>query len=600
MAAVDETAASTFSRFNSTPEFCRVQVSKKSAIGRGKVFVMDRLILLIGIAVILGSIGGRIFARLRIPQVVGYIIIGILAILVGGVWFHAVFPEDVHRLEPISLFALSIIGFSVGGELKKEVFKKHGKGFIIVLLCEGLTAALFVTVLTGLTTCPWSRLADDSIIRVLSQGNWSLAILLGAIASATAPAATVDVLWEYKTRGILTTTVLAIVALDDGLALLLYGFASSVADLLTGNATFSLMNALGKPLYYILGSIILGVLVGSAYAIVLRVFFNREVILPLCIGGLLSIIGICHYLNLDLILASMSSGVMVVNLAPRKSREAFDQLARFAPPIFVLFFVLVGARLQPKAMAGWMIVLAAAYVVGRTAGKFMGAYFGSKWGGLPANVRKYLGLCLFSQAGVAIGLAILASHRFPNETAQSIILVITATTFLVQIIGPPSVRLAVIRAGEVGKNVTEEDLLASYHVSEIMDPEPPALKIDTALKQVLQTAAEKDSLFFPVVDEESRPIGMISFLEIKNLFLMGELENLVLACDLMTDIHAVIAPEARLTEALDKMKAMDVEVLPVVSLDNDHRLLGMIEHRQIRQALSREILRRRREETSVT
>lgn len=558
---------------------------------------MDRLILLIGIAVILGSIGGRIFARLRIPQVVGYIIIGILAILVGGVWFHAVSAADIHRLEPVSLFALSIIGFSVGGELKKEVFQKHGKGFIIVLLCEGLAAALFVTILTGLATCPWSRLAAGTISDVLSQGNWSLAILLGAIASATAPAATVDVLWEYKTRGILSTTVLAIVALDDGLALLLYGFASAVADLLAGNTAFSLMNALGKPLYYILGSIILGILVGSAYAIFLRIFYNREVILPLCIGGLLSIIGISHYLHLDLILAAMSSGVMVVNLAPRRSREAFDQLARFAPPIFVLFFVLVGARLQPKAMAGWMIVLAAAYVVGRTAGKFLGAYFGSKWGGLPAKVRKYLGFCLFSQAGVAIGLAILASHRFPNETAQSIILVITATTFLVQIIGPPSVRLAVIRAGEVGKDVTEEDLLASYRVSEIMDSEPPVLKIDTPLNRVLETAAQSNCLFYPVLDEGSHPIGMISFLEIKNLFIIGGLENLVLACDLMTDIHAVTVPEARLMEALEIMKELEVEVLPVVSSGADQRLVGMIEHRRIRQALSREIIRRRREET---
>jgi len=561
-----------------------------------KGFFMDRYIFLIGIAVILGSIGGRIFARLKIPQVVGYIIMGILAIFVGGVWFHAISSEDIQRLEPISFFALAIIGFSVGGELKKEVFQKHGKGFIIVLLCEGLAAALLVTILTGLVTCPWSKLADGSIIRVLSHGNWSLAILLGAIASATAPAATVDVLWEYKTRGILTTTVLAIVALDDGLALLLYGFASSVADLLSGNTGFSLMDALGKPLYYILGSIILGALVGSAYAIALRIFYNREIILPLCIGSLLSIIGICHYLDLDLILAAMSSGVMVVNLAPQRSREAFDQLARFAPPIFVLFFVLVGARLQPKAMAGWMIVLAVAYVVGRTAGKFLGAYFGSKWGGLPEKVRKYLGFCLFSQAGVAIGLAILATHRFPNATAQSIILVITATTFLVQIIGPPSVRLAVIRAGEVGKDVTEEDLLASYRVSEIMDSEPSVLKNDTTLKQVLQTAAESDSLFYPVVDEGSRPIGMISFVEIKNLFIMGGLENLVLACDLMTDIPAVTMPEAPLMEALEKMKEMEVEVLPVVSTDKDHHLVGLIEQRKIQQALGREIIRRKCEE----
>jgi Kef-type K+ transport system membrane component KefB/predicted transcriptional regulator len=557
-----------------------------------KEFFMDRYILLIGIAVILGSIGGRIFARFRIPQVVGYIIMGILAIFVGGVWFHAISLADIQRLEPISLFALAIIGFSVGGELKKEVFQKHGRGFIIVLLFEGLTAALFVTILTGLVTCPWSKLTDASVIRVLAQGNWSLALLLGAIASATAPAATVDVLWEYKSRGILTTTVLAIVALDDGLALLLYGFASSVGDLLSGNTGFSLANALGKPLYDILGSVILGAIVGSVYAIVLRIFYNREIILPLCIGSLLSIIGLSHYLNLDHILAAMSSGVMLVNLAPRKSREAFDQLAQFAPPIFVLFFVLIGARLQPKAMAGWMIVLAVAYVVGRTGGKFLGAYFGSKLGGLPSTVRKYLGFCLFSQAGVAIGLAILATHRLPNATAQSIILVITATTFLVQIIGPPFVRFAVIKAGEAGKDLTEEDLLAASYVSEIMDSKPPVLKSDSSLEKVLQIAAESDSLFYPVVDEKSRVIGIISFLNIKNLFFMEGLENLVLASDLMTDVPAEIVPGARLTEALEKMQEMGMEALPVVSADEDRHLLGMIEQRKIRQTLGREIIRR--------
>jgi len=560
-----------------------------------KEFFMDRYILLIGIAVILGSIGGRIFARFRIPQVVGYVIMGILAIFVGGVWFHAISLtdiQDIQRLEPISLFALAIIGFSVGGELRKEVFQKHGRGFIIVLLFEGLTAALFVTILTGLVTCPWSKLANGSVMRVLAQGNWSLALILGAIASATAPAATVDVLWEYKSRGILTTTVLAIVALDDGLALLLYGFASSVGDLLSGNTGFSLANALGKPLYDILGSVILGAIVGAAYAIVLRIFYNREIILPLCIGSLLSIIGLSHYLNLDHILAAMSSGAIVVNLAPKKSREAFDQLARFAPPIFVLFFVLIGARLQPKAMAGWMIVLAVAYVVGRTGGKFIGAYFGSKLGGLPSTVRKYLGFCLFSQAGVAIGLAILATHRLPNSTAQSIILVITATTFLVQIIGPPFVRFAVIRAGEAGKDLTEEDLLAASYVSEIMDSKPPVLKSNSSLEKVLQTAAESDSLFYPVVDEESHVIGIIPFLNIKNLFFMEGLENLVLASDLMTDVPAETVPGARLTEALEKMQEVDMEALPVVSSDKDHQLVGMIEQRKIRQALGREIFRR--------
>lgn len=558
---------------------------------------MEKFMLIIGIAVTLGSFGGRIFARLRIPQVVGYIVIGTLAILVGGVWFHAITPEDIQRLEPISLLALAIIGFSIGGELKKEVFQKYGKSLVIVLLSEGITAALLVTLLTGLVTCPWSQLPSDGIIWVLAHGNWSLAVLLGAIASATAPAATVDVLWEYKTQGILTTVVMAIVALDDGLALLLFGFASSMVDLLSGNADFSLINAIGRPVYDIMGSIFLGILMGSAYAVVLRLLYNRDMILPLCIGSLLSIIGICLYLDLDLILCAMSSGVTVTNLAPRKSREAFDQLSRFAPPIFVLFFVLVGARLQPRALAGWMVVIAVAYVTGRTAGKFLGAYLGSMWGGLPSKVQKYLGFCLFSQAGVAIGLAILAGHRLPSETAQSIILVITATTFLVQIIGPPSVRFAVLKADEIGRAVTEEDLLNSYHVREFMEADPPLLKMDTPLRQVLRMAAESDALFYPVVDSESHLLGMVSFLNVKNLYVMEGLEDLVLACDLMEKIHSVTTPEARLVDALEMMREEGVDVLPVVNEGKEPRLVGVIEQGKIRRALQREILLRKGEQT---
>jgi CBS domain-containing protein len=155
----------------------------------------------------------------------------------------------------------------------------------------------------------------------------------------------------------------------------------------------------------------------------------------------------------------------------------------------------------------------------------------------------------------------------------------------------------VIRAGEVGKDVSEEDLLASYRVGEIMDSKPPIFKRDTTLEQVLQTAAESEFLYYPVVDEASHPIGIISFLEIKKLFMTAGLENLVLACDLMTDVHAATMPEAPLAEALEKMKDVEVEALPVVSADKDHHLVGMIEQRRIRQVLSREIIRRTREET---
>ena len=167
------------------------------------------VLLLIGGVILAGTIGGRLFEFLRVPQVVGYIVIGVI---LGKSGFQFIDDATLAALQPLNFLALGIIGFLIGGELKSSVFRRHGKQFIVILLAEGIVAAVVVGVLiAGIT--------------YLATGNAATAaafgLVLGAIASATAPAATVDVVWEYKTRGILTTTVLAIVALDDGLALVL-------------------------------------------------------------------------------------------------------------------------------------------------------------------------------------------------------------------------------------------------------------------------------------------------------------------------------------------------------------------------------------------
>ncbi len=200
------------------------------------------LLLVLGIAVFGGTVGAKVFQRLKIPQVVGYIVIGIL---IGGSVFNLVDRQVIRSFLPFNFFALGIIGFMIGGELKHELFKKYGRQFTTILFAEGLFAFLIVAVLT-------------TLVAALFTGNWhsSLAfgLVLGAISSATAPAATVAVLWEYKTRGILTRTILGIVSLDDGLALFLYGFASSVSGRLLGNGQSGLVSSLILPVWEIVGA----------------------------------------------------------------------------------------------------------------------------------------------------------------------------------------------------------------------------------------------------------------------------------------------------------------------------------------------------------
>ncbi len=202
-------------------------------------------ILVIAVALIFGVLGARLFKLVKIPQVVGYIVIG----LILGVSVTNILTKNlIVEFRPINYIALGIIGFLVGGELKKSVFKKFGKSMIIILLFEGISAFILVGLFTGFFT-----------------KNWSLAIILGALASATAPAATVDVLWEYKSAGVLTTMIFAIVALDDGLALLLYGFANSIARILVAHRVFSVYEALLKPLYSIGGAALLGALIAVIF-----------------------------------------------------------------------------------------------------------------------------------------------------------------------------------------------------------------------------------------------------------------------------------------------------------------------------------------------
>jgi Kef-type K+ transport system membrane component KefB len=392
------------------------------------------IIQIFGIVLIAGLAVGRVFEQLAIPRVVGFIIVGLL---LGDSVSHTFSQDFINNLSPVTSLALALIGFMVGGELKYPIFKKYGKQFLIILLSEGLFAMLAVTVLISVWT-----------------GNIALGILLGALSSATAPAATVDVLWEYHSRGPLTTTILAIVALDDGLALILYGFALAFSDVLISGAALSWDVMLLKPLTEIFGSVIVGSLSGALLDLGLKYVHKKEDILVLNLGGVMLAAGCAAYLHFSLILTAMVAGVYLTNIHPHRNEVSFETIKDFTPPIYIIFFVMVGARLQLGLLTK-MGIIGVLYVVGRTIGKWSGAYLGAEFSHAPGSVKKYLGLALFSQAGIALGLALDTYQHFQGQgikatnLGSTVINVIAATTFLVQIIGPPCVKYAITKAGEI-------------------------------------------------------------------------------------------------------------------------------------------------------
>jgi Kef-type K+ transport system membrane component KefB len=547
----------------------------QTILARASVVQLNILFLL-GLAVFGGTVGGRIFQKLRIPQVVGYIIIGLI---IGESGLRLVGHDIIGKLQPFNYFALGLIGFMVGGELRKDVFIKYGKQLLVILLCEGIAPFILVTLLIG-------------SVGVFFFGDWrlsfALAMLFGAVASATDPASTTEVLREYKTRGPLTRTVIGIVALDDGLALLLFVIAASVAGSLVGNAHVGLFRVFIHPLYEIGGAIAIGVVSGVVLSHILRKYSEKDRILAFSIGTVLLVTGVSLAINVEMLLAAMTLGFIAVNRTPRKSQEAFKLVETFAPPIYVLFFVLVGAKLNLGDMASFTFFLVGLYLLGTIAGKVIGARVGARISGAPKRVRRYLAFCLFSQAGIAIGLSILAAHYFPGEIGNILIIVITASTFLTQIFGPPLTKFAVFKAQETGLNITEEDLIYKNSAREVMDRNPPVIYKNMPLAKILDIFSNSPNLYYPVVDADYKFLGIITVDNIKNIFMATGLNDLLLAVDLLEHSAITTTPESQLSSVKELFDRYNLECMPVVGADNS--LAGFIERRTMNKWLSTKII----------
>ncbi len=533
------------------------------------------VILLLGIIVFFGTFGGRLFQVLKIPQVVGYITVGIILGLSGIRFINL---SILNALQPFNAFALGLIGFMIGGELEISTLRKFGKQFTYILLMESLGAFFFVSLFI-------------SILGYILYGNLpfavSLGLLMGAIASATAPAATTDVLWENKTKGPLTTTVLGIVAMDDGVALLLFAFASSIASSLLGKTDAGVVLSILRLVYEIGVAVLLGVLIGFILNKIIRNFNDEDKILAFSLGALLLLIGLAQVLEVDMILGAMSMGFYISNYAPKRSEETFNLVGKFTPPIYVLFFVLVGAKLNIANISIIVGILAVVFLFGRLLGKALGATLGASLSKAPLGVRKYLPFCLLSQAGVAIGLSIVAGQTFKGSVGDVIIMVVTTTTFVVQIAGPPFVKYAVTKAGEVGLNITEEDLIKKSKADDIADRSIPHIRETDNITKILNLFSERDNFYYPVVDKDEKLVGIVSIDHLKDTFIASELSDYLLAYDIMEPVICTCTPDTEATEIRNDLKRFDIQSMPMV--DKEGRVLGMIENRGLQQLFSRRI-----------
>ena len=410
------------------------------------------ILTIIGLIIAVAFLGSKVFQRFGIPQVVGYIVTGTL---LGSSFLNVVPLEIADELTFISEIALGLIGFNIGSHLLFSELRSLGRSIAFILLFEAFGAFALVT----------------AGVYAVTQ-NWATALIFGAISSATAPAATVEVLAEYDAKGPLTTSLLAVIGADDALALVLFSIAASLAEFfLTGTGMPSLVQVLELPLIEIGGSVVLGITMGWLLDFIMFRMKKHHDAMAVSIGFVFLCVGLSQSLGFSLILTTMVMGSTVVNRHKSNGLHIRFTIEQAGPVIYVLFFALVGAHLQIDLLPS-MGILGIAYVVLRSLGKFGGAWLGGTLGRAAPVVRNNLGFGLLTQGGVAIGLALAASNRFSaygaagESLGQLVLNVITATTFVVEIIGPISVKFAIGRAGEIGRAKLEHDAWMSEGTSE--------------------------------------------------------------------------------------------------------------------------------------
>ncbi len=408
------------------------------------------ILLSIAIALFAGLMMTRVIKPLGLPAVTGYLVAGVLIgpyclglLGIEGIGFPTM--AYVEHFGLIADVALGFIAFSIGNEFRISQLKRIGKQAAVIAVFQALMATLCVDV----ALCVLSLLLGESVLPM------SVAITLGAVATATAPAATLMVVRQYKAKGKLTDILLPIVALDDAVGLIVFAVSLGIAKGLQSDE-INVFSILINPFLEIVASLLLGAVMGYIFSQVEKLFHSRSkrlsvsvmfVFFTVALTMLKFELGSVH-LGFSSLLSCMMLGTVFCNVC-ESSEELMDRVDRWTTPLFVLFFVISGAELELSVFAELAIVgIGVVYILFRCLGKYFGAYASAKFMGCDESIVKYLGITLFPQAGVALGMSVTAMQlgSYEGGLIRNIILF---SVLIYELVGPMLTKMVLIRAGEI-------------------------------------------------------------------------------------------------------------------------------------------------------
>ena len=415
-------------------------------------------ILCIALALLVGLLSSRLMKVLRLPNVTGYLLSGIvfgpflLGKYIGG-WDEG----KLSAVKWISEIALGFIAFTIGTSFKTSSLKAVGKRIVLITLFEALGGAILT--IGGLF-----------IARIFlgDQLPVSIILTLGAIACATAPAATLMVIRQYQARGPLVSTLIPVVAFDDAVALITFAVLFALSKAFAANGSVSAVEILLVPLIEIIGSLVVGTILGFLVSLGCKFFKSRANRMIMVICAVLIIVGLSmlctenHWqilganLSFSPLLGCMMIGAIFINFRSDAMRT-IERVDQFTPPLYMLFFVISGASLDITIFGSdsalIVVIVSVVYIVFRCLGKYLGAFSSAKLTHSEPTVQKYLGFTLFPQAGVAIGLATTASQELAHlglekQSSMSLAVVLTAT-IIYELLGPVITKISLQKANEI-------------------------------------------------------------------------------------------------------------------------------------------------------
>lgn len=373
-----------------------------------------------------GLIFSKLLARIKFPQVTGYLIAGLV---IGPSVLNLIPADSLHSLDIINDVALSFIAFSIGNEMKIKNLKKIGPAILIITLCEALGAFFLVSIGTYF----------------IFHESLAFSLALGSIACATAPAATLMVIRQYKAKGELVDVLIPVVALDDAVCIVSFGIASTIAISLISGHALNVSGMILIPLLEIGLAIVIGVVIGFCAIFFMKRIRNDSEMMTFILAVIFLGTALALHFDVSALLTLMVCGFLIGNYTTNPMRY-ITLIDYVTPPIFVSFFVISGADLNLSSLraVGFVGIY---YILARVVGKWLGAYISTRSTGFSKNVQKYLGITLIPQAGVAIGLSLIASKIIPGSHGKMIRTTILGATFFYELMGPLLAKIALKKSG---------------------------------------------------------------------------------------------------------------------------------------------------------